>query len=82
MSRHTVLGWVLLSGEFGPGEYDHLVHNAFRKKDGSVRYPHIKVTRDKGYFTHRPVASLRIWGVLFLPAIAMIASLAHCTQKK
>ena len=28
------------------------VHNAFRKKDGSVRYTHIKVTRAKGYFTH------------------------------
>ena len=30
----------------------NLVHNAFRKKDGSVRYAHIKVTRAKGYFTH------------------------------
>ena len=29
----------------------NLVHNAFRKKDGSVRYAHIKVTRAKGYFT-------------------------------
>ena len=28
------------------------MHNAFRKKDGSVRYTHIKVTRAKGYFTH------------------------------
>ena len=28
------------------------VHNAFRKKDGSVRYTHIKVTRAKVYFTH------------------------------
>ena len=28
------------------------VHNAFRKKDGSVRYTYIKVTRAKGYFTH------------------------------
>ena len=28
------------------------MHNAFRKKDGSVRYTHIKVTREKGYFTH------------------------------
>ena len=27
-------------------------HNAFRKKDGSVRYTHIKVTRAKVYFTH------------------------------
>ena len=30
----------------------NLVHNAFRKKDWSVRYTHIKVTRVKGYFTH------------------------------
>ena len=30
----------------------NLVHNAFRKKDGSVRYTYIKVTRAKGYFTH------------------------------
>ena len=30
----------------------NLVHNAFRKKDGSVRYAHIKLTRAKGYFTH------------------------------
>ena len=29
-----------------------LAHNAFREKDGSVRYTHIKVTRAKGYFTH------------------------------
>ena len=30
----------------------NLVHNAFRKKGGSVRYTHIKVTRVQGYFTH------------------------------
>ena len=30
----------------------NLVHNAFRKKNVSVRYTHIKVTRPKGYFTH------------------------------
>ena len=30
----------------------NLVHSAFRKKDESVRYTHIKVTRAKGYFTH------------------------------
>ena len=30
----------------------NLVHNAFRKKDGSVRYTHIIVTGTKGYFTH------------------------------
>ena len=28
------------------------MHNAFRKKDESVRYTHIKVTRAQGYFTH------------------------------
>ena len=30
----------------------NLVNSAFRKKDGSVRYTHIKVTRATGYFTH------------------------------
>ena len=30
----------------------NLVHNAFRKKDGSVRYTHINLTREKGYFTY------------------------------
>ena len=30
----------------------NLVHNAFRKKDGTVRCTHIKVTRSKGYFTY------------------------------
>ena len=30
----------------------NLVHNAFGKTDGSVRYTHIKVTRSKGYFDH------------------------------
>ena len=30
----------------------HLIHNAFRKKNGSARYTHIKVTRSKGHFTH------------------------------
>ena len=30
----------------------NLVHNAFRKKDGSVRYTHIKVTRSEGYLPH------------------------------
>ena len=28
------------------------MHNAFRKKDGSVRYTHIKIIRAQGYFTH------------------------------
>ena len=30
----------------------NLVHNAFRNKDGSVRYTHIKVIRAEGHFTH------------------------------
>ena len=30
----------------------NLVHNALRKKDGSVRHTHIKVTRTQGYFTY------------------------------
>ena len=30
----------------------HLVHNAFKKKDGSVRYTDIKVTRSKGHFAY------------------------------
>ena len=29
----------------------NLVHNAFRKKNGSVRYTYIKVTKAQGYFT-------------------------------
>ena len=31
---------------------NNLVHNSFRKKDGSVRNTHIKVTKAKGCFTH------------------------------
>ena len=30
----------------------NLAHNPFRKKDRSVKYTHIKVTRVQGYFTH------------------------------
>ena len=30
----------------------NLVHNAFKKKDGSVIYTHIKVTKANEYFTH------------------------------
>ena len=30
----------------------NLVHNTFRKKDGSERYTYIKVTRRKGVFTY------------------------------
>ena len=29
-----------------------IVHSAFKTKDGSIRYTHIRVTRSKGYFTH------------------------------
>ena len=29
----------------------NVVHNVSEKKDGSVRYTHIKVTKAKGYFT-------------------------------
>ena len=30
----------------------NLVHNAFRRKGGSVRYTHVKVTKSIGFFTH------------------------------
>ena len=39
-------------GKLLKSRISNLVHNAFRRKDGSVRYTHIKVTRAKGYFTH------------------------------
>ena len=29
-----------------------LAYNAFRKKDGRIRYTDIKITRSKGYFTY------------------------------
>ena len=41
-----------VSNDLLKSSISNLVHNAFRKKDGSVRYTHIKVTRAKGYFTH------------------------------
>ena len=41
-----------ISHDLFKSRISNLVHNAFRKKDGSVRYTHIKVTRAKGYFTH------------------------------
>ena len=40
-----------LSHDLLKSRISNLVHNAFRKKDGSVRYTHIKLTRAKGYFT-------------------------------
>ena len=43
---------VPLSHDLLKSRISNLVHNTFRKKDGSVRYTHIKVTRAKGYFTH------------------------------
>ena len=46
-SRH------LIFQHFTPQSHiTNLVRNAFRKKDESVRYTHIKVTTAKGYFTH------------------------------
>ena len=41
-----------ISNDLLKSRISNLVHNAFRKKDGSVRYTHVKVTRAKGYFTH------------------------------
>ena len=35
----------------------NLVHNVFRKKDWSVRYTQIKVTRAQGHFTHDIIGS-------------------------
>ena len=44
---HTPLPHDLLKSRIS-----NLVHSAFRKKDGSIRYTYIKVTRAKGHFTH------------------------------
>ena len=44
---HTLIPHDLLKSRIS-----NLAHNAFKKKNGSVRYTHIKVTRAKGYFTH------------------------------
>ena len=44
--------WVTFEIDLLKSRISNLVHNAFRQKDGSVRYTHIKVTRAKGYFTH------------------------------
>ena len=41
-----------ISHDLLKSKISNLVHNAVRKKDGSVRYTHIKVTRAKGYFIH------------------------------
>ena len=43
------IGYTFINGKI---RISNLVHNTFRKKDGSVRYTHIKVTRAQGYFTH------------------------------
>ena len=43
---HTSISHNLLKSRIS-----NLVHNAFRKEDGSAGYTHIKVTRSKGYFT-------------------------------
>ena len=40
----------------------NLVHNAFRKKDGNVRYTHIEVARAKMFFTH----DINGWMIEFL----------------
>ena len=44
--------YTLIPHDLLKSRISNLVHNAFRKKDGTVRYTHIKVTRAKGYFTH------------------------------
>ena len=44
--------YTLLPHDLLKSRISNLVHNALRKKDGSVRYTHIKVTRAQGYFTH------------------------------
>ena len=42
----------------------NLVHNAFIKKDGSVRYTHIEVTRSKEYFTHHMYTADNIYQMI------------------
>ena len=44
--------FLYISHQLLKSRVSNLVHNAFRKKDGSLRYTHIKVTRAKGYSTH------------------------------
>ena len=47
LTLHTSIPHDLLKSKIS-----NIVHNAFRKKDESVRYTHINVTRAQGYFTH------------------------------
>ena len=51
-SRHFSTLYTSIPHDLLKSRIGNRVHNAFRKKDGSVRYTHIKVTRAKGYFTH------------------------------
>ena len=44
--------YISISHDLLKSRISNLVYNAFRKKDGSVRYTYIRVTREKGYFTH------------------------------
>ena len=44
--------YALIPHDLLKSRISNLVHNAFRKKDGSVRYTHIKVTRSEEHLTH------------------------------
>ena len=50
--KPNVIYWNLELHDLLKSRISNLVHNAFRKKDASVRYTYIKVTRAQGYFTH------------------------------
>ena len=52
-SRHLIFQQFIpqIPHDLTRSRISNLVHNAFRKKDGSVRYTYINVTRAKGYFT-------------------------------
>ena len=52
INSHLNLIYTSIPHDLLKSRISNLVHNAFRKKDGSVRYTHIKLTRAKGYFTH------------------------------
>ena len=41
-----------IPNDLSKSRISNLVHNTFRKKDGSVRYTHIKVTGAKAFSTH------------------------------
>ena len=51
-SKHFSKLYTSIPHDLLKSRISNLVHNAIRKKDGSARYTHIKVTRTKGYFTH------------------------------